>query len=122
MEPKCHALELLEHENTTSRVLAISSCKEYTLIPYAFASASHMFPTYSCTSAPAVPCFHVSTWYFANRFSGLVIALNSKELPLGSWKNIVHCSPGWPALPHQQLKTSSTECAPYKLSVSTHPA
>ena len=25
------------------------------------------------------------------------MALNSSELPLGSWKNIVHCSPGWPA-------------------------
>ena len=24
------------------------------------------------------------------------MALNSSELPLGSWKNIVHCSPGWP--------------------------
>ena len=58
------------------------------------ASASDMSAKQTCTSAPAVRCFHVSTWYFANRFSGLVIALNSKELPLGSWKNIVHCSPG----------------------------
>ncbi len=38
-----------------------------------------------------------STRYLANRLSGLVIALNSSALPEGSRKNMVHCSPGWPA-------------------------
>ena len=37
-----------------------------------------------------------STVYLANKFPGVVIALNSKEFPLGSLKNIVHCSPGCP--------------------------
>eukprot|EP00878_Enallax_costatus_P007617 GHUV01007976.1.p1 GENE.GHUV01007976.1~~GHUV01007976.1.p1 ORF type:complete len:126 (+),score=12.82 GHUV01007976.1:1231-1608(+) len=31
------------------------------------------------------------TTYLANRLPGFVIALNSKLLPLGSLKNIVHC-------------------------------
>ena len=34
------------------------------------------------------------TKYFAKRLSGFVIALNSSAFPLGSLKNIVHCSPG----------------------------
>ena len=34
------------------------------------------------------------TKYLAKRFSGLVMALNSSAFPLGSLKNIVHCSPG----------------------------
>lgn len=28
---------------------------------------------------------------------GFVMALNSRLLPLGSLKNMVHCSPGWPS-------------------------
>lgn len=38
-----------------------------------------------------------STWYFANRLSGFVMALNSSAFPEGSLKNIVYCSPGCPA-------------------------
>lgn len=36
------------------------------------------------------------TKYFANRLLGVVMALNSRLLPLGSLKNMVHCSPGLP--------------------------
>ena len=67
-----------------------------------------------------------STWYLANRLPGLVMALNSSALPLGSCnvishqplqacaicttqlpctlKNMVNCSPGWPAA---QLRQAS---------------
>lgn len=48
--------------------------------------------------------YHTITLYFANKFSGLLIALNSKLFPDGSLKNIVHCSPGWP----MNLKCGST--------------
>jgi len=40
--------------------------------------------------------YHYFTMYFANKFSGFVIALNYKLFPDGSLKNIVHCYPGCP--------------------------
>jgi len=38
-----------------------------------------------------------STTYLANKLAGSVMALNSRELPEGSLKNMVHCSPGFPS-------------------------
>ncbi len=39
-------------------------------------------------------CLQSVTVYFANRLSGLVMALNSRALPEGSWKNMVHWGKG----------------------------
>lgn len=37
------------------------------------------------------------TSYLANKLSGLLIAFNYRLLPVGSFKNIVYCSPGNPS-------------------------
>lgn len=48
-----------------------------------------------------------STRYFAKSMPGFVMALNSKLFPLGSLKNIVHCSPGAPL---KRIWGSMTNC------------
>ena len=40
---------------------------------------------------------HSTTLYLANKLSNVVMDLNSRLFPLGSLKNMVHCSPGWPS-------------------------